>query len=212
MRELYEADFHKPGIYGSGRAWANAWDVFPRMPSRVGRGRRAVGDFVCVLGGRIFFPCFFSEYFFFERTRPAASMRPPCLITSILLIVMRHGRGEKRPRPFVAYRQENLFIPGCVQGAHYLVCGSVRACVTFVVFTDCESGTRPISTNPESMEAGRYGLTCLTCFLACRLELDVVAGLLKLSWCVFGRGAVFFCRVFCLQFFFSSNAHGLLQA
>ena len=40
-RELYEADFHKPGIYVSRRVWANA---------------------------------------FFERTRPAESVRPPCLI------------------------------------------------------------------------------------------------------------------------------------
>ena len=31
----YEADFHKPGIYGgSGRVWANTWDVFRRTPSR----------------------------------------------------------------------------------------------------------------------------------------------------------------------------------
>ena len=28
LRELYEADFHKPGIYGSGLVWANAWDCF----------------------------------------------------------------------------------------------------------------------------------------------------------------------------------------
>ena len=32
-------------------------------------------------------------------------------------------------------------------------------CVTFLVFTDCESCTRPISTNPGSTEAGEYGLT-----------------------------------------------------
>ena len=30
--------------------------------------------------GRIFFSVFFFDYFFFEGTRPAASMRPPCLI------------------------------------------------------------------------------------------------------------------------------------
>ena len=36
------------------------------------------------------------------------------------------------------------------------------------------------------MEAGEYGLTRGTCFLACRLELDDVAGLLWISWCVFG--------------------------
>ena len=41
LRELYVADFHKLGIYGSRRVWANAWDVFHHMPSRGGRGRRA---------------------------------------------------------------------------------------------------------------------------------------------------------------------------
>ena len=77
LRELYEADFHKPGIYGSGRVWANAWDVFRRTPSRGGRGRRAAVNFVVCFGcGGI---SFFS-FFFFERTRPAASMRPLCLI------------------------------------------------------------------------------------------------------------------------------------
>ena len=30
LRGLYEAGFHKPGIHGSGRAWANARDVFRR--------------------------------------------------------------------------------------------------------------------------------------------------------------------------------------
>ena len=80
-------------------------------------------------------------------------------------------------------------------------------CVTFVVFTDCESYTRPISTNPGSMEAGEYGLTRGTCFVAFRLQLDAVAGLLWISWCVSG-GADFSGFFF---IFFSSNAHGLLQ-
>ena len=65
------------------------------------------------------------------------------------------------------------------------------ACVTFVVFTGCESCTRPISTNPGSMEAGEYGLTRGSCFFARRLEVVAVAGRLWISWCVFG-GAVFF--------------------
>ena len=52
----------------------------------------------------------------------------------------------------------------------------MRACVTFVVFTDCENCTRPISTNPGSMKAGEYGLTRGTCFAARRLELGAVAG------------------------------------
>ena len=79
LRELYEADFHKPGIYGSGTVWANACVVFPRMPSRVERGRRAAVDFVVCFGwGRRIFRVFFSSiFFFFERTRAAASMRPP---------------------------------------------------------------------------------------------------------------------------------------
>ena len=38
-------------------------------------------------------------------------------------------------------------------------------CETVVVFTDCESCTRPISTKPGSMEAGEYGLTLGTCFV-----------------------------------------------
>ena len=33
LRELYEADSHKPGIFGSGRVWTNACDVFRRTPS-----------------------------------------------------------------------------------------------------------------------------------------------------------------------------------
>ena len=34
----------------------------------------------CVLGGADFLVFFFRIFFFFERTWPAASMRPPCLI------------------------------------------------------------------------------------------------------------------------------------
>ena len=80
LGELYEADFHKPGIYGSGGVWANAWDVFRRAPSRGGRGRRAAVDIVVCFGRGGFFSVFFSVLFFFERTRPTTSMRPPCLI------------------------------------------------------------------------------------------------------------------------------------
>ena len=103
----------------------------------------------------------------------------------------------------------SLLVPGCVQGAIIqLVCLSACVYVTFVVFTDCESCTRQISTNSGSMEAREYGLTRRTCFVARRLEVVAVAGLLWFSWCVFGR-ADFFSFFFLL--FFSSNAHGLLQ-
>ena len=72
-------------------------------------------------------------------------------------------------------------------------------CITFVVFTDCESCRRPISTHPGSMEAGEYGLARGTCFIARRLEVVAVAGLLWISWCVLGTaGFHFFSRFFCL--------------
>ena len=116
LRELHEADFYKPGIYGSGRVWANAWDVFPRMPSRVGRGRQGAVDFVVCFGLGVFFCVFFSIFFSLERTRPAASMRPPCLIYSLL--VMRNQTSSRSyGGRFLPLGQKSLFIPGCVQSA-----------------------------------------------------------------------------------------------
>ena len=98
--------------------------------------------------------------------------------------------GAKRPRPFFAYRakkplhNEAVFLPLREKASSYR--GAQRVplflfvcvCVTFIVFTDCESCTGPISTNPGSMEAGEYGLTRGTCFVARRLEVVAVAGLL----------------------------------
>ena len=86
----------------------------------------------------------FSPRFFFERTLPAASMRPPGLI--------------------------------------YLSTSS-----------DCESCTTAISTNSESMEASECGLTRGTCFVARRLEMIAVDGLLWNSWYVSGAAAFRFC-------------------
>ena len=54
------------------------------------------------------------------------------------------------------------------------------------------------------MEAGEYGLTRETCFVARGLEVVVVAGLLWMSWCVLG-GADFF--VFFLFRFFLLRTH-----
>ena len=105
-------------------------------------------------------------------------------------------------RPFFAFRQKSLFIPGSVQGAIIeLVCVSV--CVSLVVFANCEICTRPISTNPGSMEAGQHGLTRVTCFLAFRLELDAVAWLLWLSWCVLGGAD--FSLFFVFRFFLRTH-------
>ena len=44
------------------------------------------------------------------------------------------------------------------------------------------------------MEAGEYGLTRGTCFVARRIEVVAVAGLLWISWCVLGAAGLF--RVF----------------
>ena len=55
LREMHEADFHKTEIYGSGRVWADAWNVFRRAPSRVGHGRRAAVNFVVCFGWGEFF-------------------------------------------------------------------------------------------------------------------------------------------------------------
>ena len=91
-------------------------------------------------------------------------------------------------RPFFAFRQKSLLHVGVRTGCHYLIslcvwhssflliARDVSVCVTFVVFTDCESCTWPIFTNPGSMEAGECGLTRGTCFAARRLELVAVAG------------------------------------
>ena len=49
----------------------------------------------------------------------------------------------------------------------------------------------PIFTNPGSMEAGGYGLARGTCFVARRLEVVAVAGLLWISWCVLGAAGFF---------------------
>ena len=62
-RELYGAEIHNLGIYGSGRVWANAWDVFRLAPSRGGRGGWAAVDFVvCVFGWAGFFSVFFDFF------------------------------------------------------------------------------------------------------------------------------------------------------
>ena len=68
LRELYEADFHKLGIYGSVRVWANAWDVVSRTPSRGGRGRRDAMDFMVRFGWGGFFCFLFFFRFFFSSS------------------------------------------------------------------------------------------------------------------------------------------------
>ena len=61
---------------------------------------------------------------------------------------------------------------------HLSVGMCVRVCdIEFVVFTDCDSCTRPISTNPVSMEASKHGPTRETC------DLRVVSTCSRLPGC-----------------------------
>ena len=75
--------------------------------------------------------------------------------------------------------------------------------------TDCEICTRTISTNPGSMEAGEYGLTRGTCFVARRLEAVAVAGFLWISWCVLGAAG--FRVIFLFLFFERTRPAGSMR-
>ena len=121
-----------------------------------------------------------------------------------------HSVNEARPRErsdrgrSLPYGKKASYT-GVRTGSHYLISLSVglsvSVCVTFVVFTGCESCTRPISTNPGSMKAGEYGLTRETCFAARRLKVVAVAGLLWISLCILGAAGsrVFLSPVFFLR-------------
>ena len=114
-------------------------------------------------------------------------------------------------RTFLACKTKKPLHTGVRTGFHYLVSLSVClslycVCVTFVFSTDCESCTRPTSTNPGSMTAGEDELMRGTCPVALHLRVVAVAGLLWILWCVLGAAGFFFFAVY-----FSSNAHGLLQ-
>ena len=71
-----------------------------------------------------------------------------------------------------------------------------------MVFTDCESCTRPISTNQEFVEAGEYRLTRETSFVERRLVVVAVARLLLILWYILGAAEfpfVFFPRFIFLR-------------
>ena len=114
---------------------------------------------------------------------------------------MRQGQGSETTDVFFCLSAKMPLYTGVRTGCHYLI--SMSVCVSVCMcnirrFTDYESCTRPISTNPGSMEAGEYGLTRGTIFYARRLEVVAVAGLLWISWCVLGA-IVFFPRFFSLR-------------
>ena len=111
-----------------------------------------------------FVVCFFSVWwdfvflffvFFTSNAHGLLQVRGK-LASCTSLLVMRQGRGSKATEAVFCIQAKRLFIPGCVQGAIIqLFCPCLCVCVTFVVFTDCESCTRPISTNPGFYESGR---------------------------------------------------------
>ena len=111
MRDLREVDFHKPGIYGSGRVWANAWDVFRRASSRGGRGRRAAVDFVVCFGwgGILYITYILCSVFFFSSNAHGllqVRTRTNCLIYLSTIIVLVYSN----PAPVALERQSNLII------------------------------------------------------------------------------------------------------
>ena len=55
------------------------------------------------------------------------------------------------------------------------------------------------------MEAGEYGLTCGTFFVARRLEVVAIAGLVVISWCVLGAAGF---RVLFFVFFLRTHTTG----
>ena len=234
LRELYEANYNKPGIYGRGRVWANAWDVFRRTPSRGSRGRRAAVDFVVFGVRRDLFRVFVFFSFFFPSNAHGLLLVWGCLASFTSLQVMRQDRGsqvteavfclwttkpfhnEAKPREridrgrFFPLGHKKSLHTGVRTGCHCLFSLSLRlsvylsVCVTFDVFTDWGSCTRAVSTNSGSMEAGECGRTRGTFFITCRLEVVAVVGLTWVSWCVFGWARFVLVLQVTTIFFFNS--------
>ena len=171
--------------------------------------------------------CFYSHSTFFrfvsfESTRPAASMTPPCPINFSTSNEARRRKRSDRGRflplgekplhhaarlrersdrePFFAYRQKASSYRGAYRVSLFNLSVGFCLCVTFVVFTDCGSCKKLLSTNTGSMETGEYGLMRGTFFVARRLELVTVAGLLCIS-CVFWVRRTFSCFFFRSVFF-----------
>ena len=132
----------------------------------------------CVSGGMVYFVCIFLSIFFSSNAHGLLQVLG--IIWLITLSTSNETRSRERSdRGYFCLYQKKPLHTGVRTGCHYLICRlSVCACVPLVIFNDCESYTRPISTNPGSMEAGNIKITRGTCFLACRLVLDAVAGLL----------------------------------
>ena len=158
------------------REWTTESDVFHCTPSRC-RGRRVAVDIfpgvflLCLVGFRFFSSSYTSNAHGLLQVRGN-------LASSTSLLLRRQGRRSEANKVVFGLHAKRPLHTGVRTGWPCLIrmhiCLSV--CVTFVLFTDCNSCTRPISASPESMAAGHCGLTRGTCFVARRLEVVAVAG------------------------------------
>ena len=119
--------------------------------------------------------------------------------------IMRQGRGSEAADAVFAYRQKKPFHTGARTGCHHLI--NICVCVTFVLFTDCESCRRPISTHTRDLwkraSANAWDVFHRTPFRGGRGRRAAVDFVV-----CFGYGGISFFFSF---FFVCSNAHGLLQ-
>ena len=60
------------------------------------------------------------------------------------------------------------------------------------------------------MEAGEYELTRGACFVARRLEVVALAGVLWISWCALGAAGLTSCVFYLLRLFTFFQTYGLL--
>ena len=177
------ADFHNPGIYGSGQVWANAWDVFCRASSRGGHVRQAPAAFVVCSGWGGFFLVFLSTFFLF-RTHTAFCKYEA---TSCLVYISTSNDTEARPRErsdrgrFLPLGKKASSYRGVYRVSLFNLSVGMRVCVcvTFVVLTDCESCTRPISTKP-----GIYGNGRVRPFFAFRQKASSYRGAYRVPYLI----------------------------
>ena len=127
-------------------------------------------------------------------------------------VVTKQGRESETTEAFFCIQAKKPLHTGVRTGCHYLFSLSARlsvcVCVTFVVFTNCESCTRPISTKPGIYGSGRVWANAWDVFR--RAASRVCRGHRAAVAFVVCSGVEFFVFIF-FDLFFSPNAHGLLH-
>ena len=111
-------------------------------------------------------------------------------------LVMRQGRESEATEAFFCLEAKKA---SSYQDAYRVPLFSLSACMCNICrFSDCESCTRPSSTNSGSMEAGECGVMSGTCFIARPLKVVVMAALQWISWCVVGGAGFSMFSVSCI--------------